>query len=382
MRAIMQEFQKQQNDTHVVGCCIAVQRCSSSSSVVGRARMTMVKVVTVMIVMSGMTLVSCTKMRRPTEFVLGTGTIAQPVTLQAVTASEETMTESEAKALLIESREWTQLMLHDAEVPTRGVCVLLPGIVGKSSALLTRYALRKDGWHVIEVAPPLIARVKEVLAQNEHLDARAQGRAVGTAVDVLISAATQVTIAQLVCLSVIAPEVRTAPLFIVGESLGAIMGVGLAATGAVAHEALVLVAGGGSLLDVASTSAIRGLVLSEQMFEDPEFRAGFVEYCRLDPLRAAPALAGCPVVVISAERDLIVPSATQEALWIALGKPPRFVYEGGHLALFVDAFGSIVPVLRETAELIAKNHQASQKWYAQIERSRREILDAPMVESE
>jgi hypothetical protein len=52
---------------------------------------------------------------------------------------------------------------------------------------------------------------------------------------------------------------------------------------------------------------------------------------------------------VTAEIDRIVPAGSQEALWRALGEPPRFRFDGGHLELFVFARWNILPVVREVA---------------------------------
>jgi len=46
---------------------------------------------------------------------------------------------------------------------------------------------------------------------------------------------------------------------------------------------------------------------------------------------------------------MIVPVQAQEALWSALGEPPRYRFDGGHLELFVFAELNILPAIRAVA---------------------------------
>ena len=64
---------------------------------------------------------------------------------------------------------------------------------------------------------------------------------------------------------------------------------------------------------------------------------------------AAARLRDGPIVCVAAEIDRIVPAESQEALWRALGEPPRFRFDGGHLELFVFAEWNILPAIRDMA---------------------------------
>jgi hypothetical protein len=121
------------------------------------------------------------------------------------------------------------------------------------------------------------------------------------------------------------------------------------ATGRVECDAAIFVAGGGSLLDVAAESSIRRFLFGDLPIDDPEFRRGFVAASRFDSLAAAGRLRGCPVVCVTAAIDIIVPTPSQEALWMALGQPPRYRFDGGHLELFLFAEWNILPAVREVA---------------------------------
>ncbi len=321
-----------------------------------------------------MLMTSCGTMRRPSEFTLGTATIVHPVRAREVGTAANTVASPNFEVFEAKFQAWASSLPRFADTQKRGICVLLPGILGKNSAPAVEFALREDGWLVIEVAPPLLDCVRAALLQAKQLDDFQKGCFVGAALDFVIDRAATATIQQLILVGLTDPSLRRAPLLVLGESLGAIMGVGLVATGIVPHDAAIFVAGGGSLLDVAVSSVIADLYFDRDLFNTPEFRRGYASTSRLDPLAAASTLVGCPVVVITAEKDDIVKSATQESLWIALGKPPRFMYEGGHLALFSFATRNIVPILRETAQLILSKPDAARRWFTPLEKRFEELL--------
>jgi pimeloyl-ACP methyl ester carboxylesterase len=234
----------------------------------------------------------------------------------------------------------------------RGVTLVIPGILGRESAHRLVLALAEDGWVVAVAWPPLVDRVREAWEAHDAVGARERGAAVGRVVDRAVRATAAVFGLALPSLVELAPALEGKPVVLVGESLGAILGVGVAASGRIPFDAAVFIAGGGGFCDIVRDTAIRGFVFGARDFDDPEFLAGFAGSCRSDPLRAAERLRGGPVVFISAEEDLIVPTSTQNALWHALGEPPRYRWTGGHLSLFSLSPWTIVPALREVVDAI------------------------------
>jgi hypothetical protein len=112
------------------------------------------------------------------------------------------------------------------------------------------------------------------------------------------------------------------------------------------------VAGGGGFLDVACESSARRLLFGDLPLDDSRFREGFDSAVAFDPIRAAPRLHGAPLVLVTADEDTIVPAALQDALWRALGEPPRYRWSGGHLELFLRADVSVMPVVRDIVRRI------------------------------
>ena len=251
-------------------------------------------------------------------------------------------------------------------VAVRGVCVLLPGILGIDSAIWTQAALSADGWRVLTVAPALVDCVLEVMREHADAPLRERGALVAAEFDRIVFSASVGTITHLMAMVKQWPDLNGKPVLLIGESLGALLGVGLAASGVVPFDAAVFVAGGGSLIDVIEGSVIRRAVFGDLPMTDPEFCSGFRETVKRDPLQSARALCGGPIVVLSATNDKIVPSATQDALWEALGKPPRYTYDGGHLSLFSGAFFTIVPVIREVANTIGTRGVAANALFEMV----------------
>jgi hypothetical protein len=248
-------------------------------------------------------------------------------------------------------------------VGLRGICIVVPGILGKDSASHLVDAMCLDDWAVLVVWPPLVARARDSMDASRGEPLSERGAALGAAIDATINQSATVARFQLISLQTRFPDLRGKPILFVGESMGAIAGVGIAATGSVPYDAALFVAGGGGFLEVAAATPLRGLLFGGMPIDDAEFVSGFRGACTRDPLHAAAALRGGPVAVVTASADAIVPAETQQALWSALGEPPRFVWEGGHLELFGFGDRTIVPIVRRLAELVGGRSRAAEVLY-------------------
>lgn len=244
---------------------------------------------------------------------------------------------------------WARVERTGCAAGVRGICVLLPGILGSYSSPTCENSLREDGWHVVVIAPPFVSSVVAALKSDGPRGAEGRGARVAQAVDSVIARVAEVACEATLRLRTEDPSLHAKPVIVVGESLGALVGVGVVAAGRVPCDAALFVAGGGSLLDVARDSSLRRLLFGDLPIDDADFRRGYAEASALDSLAAAERLRDGPVVCVTAEIDRIVPAASQEALWRALGEPPRFRFDGGHLELFVFARWNILPVVREVA---------------------------------
>jgi hypothetical protein len=227
----------------------------------------------------------------------------------------------------------------------RGVAIYVPGVLGNRANIAKELA--EDNWLVVTVWPPLVDRVLEVFRTSPDIDPFERGVRVAAEVDRSIVEAATLARMQVEVVRGLYPSLHERPRLMVCESMGAIAGVGMAATDSVACDACLLVAGGGGFLDVACESSARRLLFGDLPLDDPRFREGFDSVVAFDPIRAGPRLRGAPLVLITADEDTIVPAALQDSLWRALGEPPRYRWSGGHLELFLRADVSVMPVVRE-----------------------------------
>ncbi|MEY2714300.1 MAG: hypothetical protein RIT24_643 [Planctomycetota bacterium] len=286
--------------------------------------------------LSFVSLPACVRLHAPDRMELG----REPMPRADAAVSEAGSSEVDA---------WIRVMRPRAASEARGICVLLPGILGSHSSPTSEHRLREDGWHVVVVAPPLVSSVLAEMRTGSTDDRVEMGARVGRSVDAVILRAAEATRREIDRVRAAESSLAGKPVILVGESLGALMGVGVAATGLIPCDAALFVAGGGSLVDVAAESSLRRILFGDLPVGDPLFRSGFEAASRFDSLAAARRLRGCPVVCVTAAIDLIVPVRAQEALWTALGEPPRYRFDGGHLELFVFAEWNILPAIRDVA---------------------------------
>ena len=274
---------------------------------------------------------------------------------------------------------------------SRGVCVVVPGLLGADSSGALVKGLIDDRWTVAVVWPPLVDRAKESMRESDGKPAAERGAALARTVDGLIENSARVAQSALISLQTRRPQLQGKPVLIVGESMGAMAGIGMAATGEVPFDAALFVAGGGDLISVTRGSSLRGFLDGDGLADSPEFIESYLRECRFDPLRAGEALRGGPVAVITAADDGIVPTATQEALWSTLGEPPRFLWDGGHFELFWRSESTIVPVARRIADSVGDRSRAAAVLYRRVlevvtpeeaEAARAELLERIRIERE
>lgn len=261
--------------------------------------------------------------------------------------------------------EWAREGSRDRR-ESRGVCVVVPGLLGTHSSGALVKGLIDDRWTVAVVWPPLVDRAKESMRESDGRSAAERGVALARAVDALIENAARVAQSALISLQTRRPHLQGKPVLIVGESMGAMAGIGMAATGEVPFDAALFVAGGGDLITVTRGSSLRAFIDDDGLADSPEFIESYLRECRFDPLRAGEALRGGPVAVITAADDGIVPTSTQEALWTTLGEPPRFLWDGGHFELFWRSESTIVPVARRIADSVGDRSRAAEVLYRRV----------------
>lgn len=241
----------------------------------------------------------------------------------------------------------------------RGVALYCTGMLG-----LTREeyrmaaAMRDDGWALLIVQPPwgVFQSGKALLGERSvDLDktggsARDAGELLATIADDGFIEWSDAVRAALEHAGAMWSDVPDRPRALVASSLGAIAAPGLARGlreegESRAFDAVVLIGGGGDLMSVARRSDMfRGprLIKGEGSSWDDwdhgdavrDAIRAYVGASRLDPLSAAGELRSTPTLMVQATLDGIVPTATGEALWRALGKPSRLNLVTGHVLMF------------------------------------------------
>lgn len=232
-----------------------------------------------------------------------------------------------------------------ADLAPRGTCVILPSIVGATSVERQLMPLVDKGWTVVAFELDDFARATRVGTKTRirERDAEELGRILA---DELADSAyaVELLLRQLVEED---PRRSTAPLVLVGASLGAIELPSCAAYLARSEaplprlEGAVLLAGGVGIDAIMLDGSLGrdwlrelGATLPADR-DDPAWREAFARSCSLSPERCLYALDGIPVLLIDGRFDDIVPRATADRLWEALGRPARWSYPLGHIGLFL-----------------------------------------------
>lgn len=241
----------------------------------------------------------------------------------------------------------------------RGVALYCTGMLGLTrEEFRMAEALRAEGWALLIVQPPwgVFQSGKALLGEKSvRLDktggsAREAGELLATIADDGFIEWSDAVRAALEHVEESWSDVPERPRVVVASSLGAIATPGLARGlreegEERAFDAVVLIGGGGDLMTIARRSGMfRGLRLikaSGSSWEEwdhsdaaREATEAYVRASRLDPLSAAGELRSTPVLMVQATLDDIVPTATGEALWRALGRPSRLKLVTGHVLMF------------------------------------------------
>jgi len=209
--------------------------------------------------------------------------------------------------------------------------------------------LQKRGWNVIAITPSLDLFAKnrwdrewELSQLNQHASLMAHE------IDNHLVETAYATEAVLACLDQKNPAWLRGPRVVIGASAGALAApVLIKRLGGV--DAAVYIGGGANVPEIALESSIR-IYRPKILIRDKGSRGRHkalrenallrlkevaLQRSQIDPLKIAPTLPEIPTLMLSGELDRIVPAHTGDLLYKALGRPERWRYPTGHLALFL-----------------------------------------------
>ena len=140
---------------------------------------------------------ACVRLHAPDPFVLGEKSIsARSGSAEVVTQIPAHSVAGTAEPALgtapsgpDDDDAWVRVRTASPNDPVKGVCVLMPGILGSHSSPTCERNLRGDGWHVVVVAPPLVSAVLAELRgadAGNPADLGDRGARVGRAVDAVV----------------------------------------------------------------------------------------------------------------------------------------------------------------------------------------------------
>lgn len=245
--------------------------------------------------------------------------------------------------------------------PARGLVVHLTGLTGLSPERDVVRAMTRRGWAVLVVEPPshglevaskrtfrlLTVAFTMVPSEDEIAEPMDPEVEIGIAaamaelqVRQYLAEWSYAVEAALECLREKRPDIPQRPLALAGFSMGAIALPAVASRIPDHVDAAVLVAGGANILEMARRSslgvALRTRVNGRELSREELRRVEtvYARIARLDPLNAAAALRGVPVLMLHAQFDAIVPSECGDVLYERLGRPERWTYPVGHLGLY------------------------------------------------
>ena len=209
--------------------------------------------------------------------------------------------------------------------------------------------LQKRGWNVIAITPSIDLFAKDRWDQEWDLSQLNQyASLMAYEIDNHLVETAYATEAVLAYLHQKNPSWVRGPHVVIGASAGA-----LAAPVLIKRlegvDAAVYVGGGANVPEIALESSIRiyrPKILMSEKGSPTRHRASrenaiqrlkelALQRSQIDPLKIAPTLPPVPTLMLSGELDRIVPAHTGDLLYNALGRPERWRYPAGHIALFL-----------------------------------------------
>lgn len=251
--------------------------------------------------------------------------------------AERAMDRRHEREALLESR----MPLHPEEFSRRTLAGEEVPLAGMSDYVTRRFEL---GQQLKKELPDLGTGFE----LGPDTDPDTVGDAIAEAVDRRLSEHADAAAALVASLEAMRPELAGRPLLVTGFSAGALAAPAVAARLREAYPdrpiGIVLVGGGGSLLDIALGSELTdgGIRLTGPGAVATPGRIAAVvrryeSRSRLDPISLATALRGIPVFHAYADKDTAVPTRAAERFNAAHGAVDRLVHRGNHDTLLFFA---------------------------------------------
>lgn len=229
----------------------------------------------------------------------------------------------------------------------KAIVLLMPGMFGTPEGVLIGLTthMRSRGYGVLRmIAQPGRFTERLTLRLDAAVDFEPEVKRMTAVFDSREAECAYATEAAFEHLASVRPETRGLPRIAIGFSAGAITLPTVVAREPSAYSAAVLVGGGCHWWLLNERSNYRGMidavevVWTELPTDAALARAGdiYLANSRLDPFNTAQVLRDVPTLVIQGLSDLAVPSPLGDALWERLGKPERWLMEGGHEVLFMQ----------------------------------------------
>lgn len=228
----------------------------------------------------------------------------------------------------------------------KGTFVYLTGIVGLTPPEKKLVDTFQDaGWHtIVSETSHNFFRRRHVTVDMQKFNT--QAAQLGTDVNDHLADKAYTVEALLSYLRKKHPTAVNGPLVIAGGSAGAIA-VPAVATRVGRADAIVLIGSGGNASRIVTESSLAPITLYRpgtssasikpawlSTDERNRFAAAMHEQVDLDGLRLAQNWHKTPILMVRAELDEMVPAATNDELYEALGKPERWSMPVNHIMLF------------------------------------------------
>ncbi len=226
----------------------------------------------------------------------------------------------------------------------RGIVLALRPLSGATYTRSVINELRDRGWVVVESSLGFgVAGVGEDRDARSDSDLDRYGARIGEITNERLSEWAYGCEAMVQMVREERPHLEGKPVLVLGFSAGAIGAPTVAARLGEQVKGIVLVGGGVDIARIAQTSSLSdfGLGVSfngERLKGDhlDRLSAAYLKTATLDSFHTASTLRHTPALMLQAADDDIVPVQTGQTLYELMGRPERWVLDGGHVALFLQ----------------------------------------------